>query len=64
MEVRAEAQYGTAASVLLGAAREASLRVVGSRGPGGFAGLLLGLVAQHCAQHVDCPVVVFREGGR
>ncbi|WP_376777988.1 universal stress protein [Streptomyces luteogriseus] len=39
-------------------------RQPGARGPGGFAGLLLGLVAQHCAQHVDCPVVVFREGGR
>ena len=64
VEVRTEAQYGTAASVLLRAAREASLLVVGSRGLGGFAGLLPGSVAQHCAQHADCPVVVFREGGR
>ncbi|MEQ8146095.1 universal stress protein [Streptomyces sp. OP7] len=60
-EVRTEVQYGTPASVLLRAARDASLLVVGSRGLGGFAGLLLGSVAQHCAQHAACPVVVVRE---
>ncbi|MGI5413590.1 universal stress protein [Streptomyces chartreusis] len=62
VEVRTVARYGTPASVLLNAAREASLLVVGSRGLGGFAGLLLGSVAQHCVQHAACPVVVFREG--
>lgn len=60
--VRTEAHYGTPASVLLRAARDASLLVVGSRGLGGFAGLLLGSVAQHCAQHSACPVVVVRHG--
>ncbi|WP_330357930.1 universal stress protein [Streptomyces chartreusis] len=60
--VRTVVRYGTPASVLLDAAREASLLVVGSRGLGGFAGLLLGSVAQHCVQHAACPVVVFREG--
>ncbi|MCX3290161.1 universal stress protein [Streptomyces sp. NEAU-H22] len=64
VEVRAETQYGTAAGVLLRAAREASPLVTGSRGLGGFAGLLPGLVAQPCARHADCPVDVFREGGR
>lgn len=54
-------RYGTPASVLLRAARDASLLVVGSRGLGGFAGLLLGSVAQHCVQHAACPVVVVRE---
>ncbi|MCF1594345.1 universal stress protein [Streptomyces muensis] len=63
VEVRTEVHYGTPASVLLRMARDASLLVVGSRGLGGFAGLLLGSVAQHCAQHAACPVVVFREGG-
>ncbi|MET8772224.1 universal stress protein [Streptomyces sp. NPDC004658] len=64
VQVRAEARYGTAAGVLLDASRDASLLVVGSRGLGGFSGLLLGSVAQHCTQHASCPVVVFRDGGR
>ncbi|GGT35965.1 universal stress protein [Streptomyces althioticus] len=61
VDVLEEVRYGTPASVLLRAARDASLLVVGSRGLGGFAGLLLGSVAQHCAQHAACPVVVVRE---
>ncbi|MGW4873030.1 universal stress protein [Streptomyces chartreusis] len=62
VEVRTVVRYGTPASMLLHAAREASLLVVGSRGLGGFAGLLLGSVAQHCVQSAASPVVVFREG--
>jgi len=53
-------RYGTPAGVLLEAAREAALLVVGSRGLGGFKGLLLGSVAQHCVQHAPCPVLVLR----
>lgn len=61
-EVRIEARYGTAAGVLIDASRDASVLVVGSRGLGGFSGLLLGSVAQHCVQHATCPVLVVRGG--
>ena len=40
------------------AAQDADLLVVGSRGLGGFRGLLLGSVGQQCAHHSPCPVVI------
>ncbi|GAU69272.1 hypothetical protein SSP35_11_00910 [Streptomyces sp. NBRC 110611] len=58
--VKATVAYGTASAVLLDAARGASLLVVGSRGHGGFTGVLLGSVSQHCTQYAPCPVVVVR----
>ena len=53
---------GNAADVLLHEAKGADLLVVGSRGHGGFAGMLLGSVSQHCVQHAGCPVLVLRDG--
>jgi nucleotide-binding universal stress UspA family protein len=49
---------GRAASVLVEESQGADLLVVGSRGHGGFAGLLLGSVSQQCASHSACPVVI------
>jgi nucleotide-binding universal stress UspA family protein len=49
---------GHPAQVLLDQAADADLLVVGSRGHGGFAGMLLGSVSQHVVAHAPCPVVV------
>ena len=46
--------------VLLAAATGADLLVMGSRGHGGFTGLLLGSVSEHVVGHASCPVVVVR----
>ncbi|TXK40017.1 universal stress protein [Nonomuraea sp. C10] len=51
---------GHPATVLIDAARDASLLVVGNRGHGPVIGTLLGSVALHCVHHAPCPVVVFR----
>lgn len=52
------ARQGDAAPVLIDESKRAQILVVGSRGHGGFAGLLLGSVGQQCASHAVCPVVI------
>ena len=52
------------APALVRSAESASLLVVGSRGLGGFRGLLVGSVSQECLHHFACPVVIVRPGAR
>jgi nucleotide-binding universal stress UspA family protein len=58
--VTAHVVNGHPADVLLAAAADADLLVVGSRGHGSFAEALLGSVGQYCVHHAHCPVLIMR----
>ncbi|HKS49854.1 MAG TPA: universal stress protein [Amycolatopsis sp.] len=59
-EVRQELRVGLAAALLIEESAAAGLVVLGSRGLGGFAGMLVGSVSSGVAAHGRCPVVVVR----
>jgi nucleotide-binding universal stress UspA family protein len=58
IDIETVSEPGHAARILLDNAGDAQMLVVGSRGHGGFTGLLLGSVGQHVATHAEAPVVV------
>lgn len=60
VDMESELRMGFAAQVLLAESESAGLVVVGSRGLGGFSGLLVGSVAVALAARGACPVVVVR----
>ena len=57
-DLRLIIREGNAAKELLDESKDAAMIVVGSRGHGGFAGLLLGSVSSSIAEHATCPVLV------
>jgi nucleotide-binding universal stress UspA family protein len=58
--VHPHVKEGNAAKLLIDFSEDADVLVVGSRGYGGFAGLLLGSVSQNVAAYAKCTVVVAR----
>ena len=61
LDVATVVSIGAPSAVLLEATETADLVVLGSRGRGGFKGLLLGSVGAQVAAHAECPTVVIRE---
>ena len=60
VEIEAVVRQGPPAEVLLSEAESADLLVVGSRGRGGFKGLVLGSVSQQAAYHATCPITIVK----
>ena len=60
VEIERRVVEGRPAAVLVDESRDADMLVVGSRGHGGFADLLLGSVSQQVSHHAACPVVIVR----
>lgn len=62
VQVEQRLRQGRPAKVLADASRGAALVVVGSRGHGGFASMLLGSTSRSLLHHAQCPVLVVRPG--
>jgi nucleotide-binding universal stress UspA family protein len=60
VDVTFRVELGQPAEVLIAVAARARMLVVGSRGRGGFASMLLGSVGEQCVHHALCPVLVIR----
>jgi len=60
VEVSLEVPHGAAGRELVRASETAQLVVVGTRGLGGFSGLLLGSVSDQVVEHAKCDVLVIR----
>jgi len=60
VELISVVEQGNPAAVLIRESDVADLLVVGSRGHGEFAGMLLGSVSEHCVTQANCAVVVVR----
>jgi nucleotide-binding universal stress UspA family protein len=58
--IQPQVKQGNPAKVLIDESKDADLLVVGTRGHGGFRGLVLGSVSQHVAAYAKCPVAVVR----
>lgn len=62
VEVEIRIEWARPQEALVEASKQASLLVVGSRGRGGFRGLLLGSTSKHVLREAHCPVIVTRAG--
>ncbi|MEO8906996.1 MAG: universal stress protein [Microbacteriaceae bacterium] len=59
--LQSEVLEGPPARTLIKVSSDATMLVVGSRGHGGFAGMLLGSVSAACAEYAHCPVLVYHQ---
>lgn len=60
VRVQRRVVYGHPAQVLIDESNDAALLVVGSKGYGGFRGMMLGSISTHCVTHAACPVTVVK----